>query len=153
MPSPPKTQKGKTLYRYRLLPFPLLMSSLSVHVFSLLSAAPKKVSRHIVISTRPSAATPAAPHLIVYQDPPRPSYSKDVLKHTFVPYGARSQQTRSEDVSMVVVDKVETARDKPASNTATTAREKPAKTKEAKGKKRKVEGESPKKSKKHKTDA
>lgn len=129
------------------------MSSLSVHVFSLLSAAPKKVSRHIVISTRPSVATPAAPHPIVYQDPPRPSYSKDVLKHTFVPYGARSQQTRSEDVSMVVVDKVETARDKPASNTATPAREKSAKTKEAKGKKRKVEGESPKKSKKHKTDA
>jgi hypothetical protein len=26
----------------------------------------------------------------MYQNPPRPSYSSDVLKHRFVPYGARA---------------------------------------------------------------
>ena len=80
------------------------------------------------------------------------SYPKDVLKHAFVPYGARSTQTRSEDASM---DNVETIRDKPASTSAAASpsKDKPPKPKESKGKKRKVDEDSPKKLKKHKSDA
>ena len=47
------------------------------------------------------------------------------------------------------VDDIEITRDKPAE----APKEKSAKTKESKGKKRKVDGDSPKKSKKHKTNA
>jgi DNA-directed RNA polymerase I subunit RPA34.5 len=116
--------------------------------------APKPVSRHIVVSTQPSVATPAENWTVVHQNPPRPSYPKDVLKHAFVPYGARSEKTQLEDLSMDV-DAIETSADKPAADAAPTPKVKPTKTKESKeskGKKRKVEGDSPKhkKSKKHK---
>jgi hypothetical protein len=46
------------------------------------------------------------------------------------------------------IDDIETTQDKPAE----APKNKPAKTKESKGKKRRVEGDSPKKSKKHKTN-
>ncbi|KAF8549808.1 hypothetical protein OG21DRAFT_1420722 [Imleria badia] len=109
--------------------------------------APKQVSRHIVVSTRPSIATPDDAERVVYQNPPRRAYPKDVLTHAFVPYGARSEQsreTRSEDVSMDVED-IEATRD-------AAPTDHPAKPpKESKAKKRKGDGDpTPKKSKKHK---
>ncbi|KAI9570754.1 hypothetical protein HD554DRAFT_2018135 [Boletus coccyginus] len=108
--------------------------------------APECASRHIVISPHPSV--PKAPSPRDFQKRPRPSYPKDVYKHSFVPYGARSGQARSEALSMDV-DDIESTRDEPAPPPT----DKPAKTKESKGKKRKVEGDSHKKSKKHKTNA
>ena len=139
----PRKKKGGKLYVGKK-GYPRL-SPRSVRSYIRTSTAPKRVSQHIVISARP---TPPERQSTVHKNPPRPSYPKDVLKHSFVPYGARSEQTRSEDVS-IDVDNIETTRDKPAE----APKEKPAKTKESKGKKRKVDGDSPKKSKKHKTNA
>ncbi|KAF8835782.1 hypothetical protein BDN67DRAFT_937572, partial [Paxillus ammoniavirescens] len=102
-----------------------------------LCIAPKTISRHIVISAQPTVPTVPEHQPVVHQNPPRPSYPKAVLKHRFVPYGARSGQSQSEDLPM----------DVDATNTPAT---KPADTMESKGKKRKVEVEIPKKSKKHK---
>ncbi|KAF8437559.1 hypothetical protein L210DRAFT_3546079 [Boletus edulis BED1] len=131
--------------------------------------APKRVVHHIVISARPPTATLPAPtdidqtQTIPYRNPPRTSYPKEMLTHAFVPYGARSTQTRSEeDVSMDVETETqimddtmtqESYKNKPTgtSDAAPSSEKKKPKSKEHK--KRKVEGESPKKSKKHKANA
>ncbi|KAH0830166.1 hypothetical protein J3R83DRAFT_1515 [Lanmaoa asiatica] len=89
--------------------------------------APKHVSQHIVISAQPPIATAPEHQPVVHQNPPRPSYPKDVLKHSFVPYGARSEQSRSEDLSMIEVDDNETTVAKPA-DTAPSPKGKPPKT-------------------------
>lgn len=76
-----------------------------------------------------------------------------MLKHSFVPYGARSEQSESPSGALSIeVDDNETTMDNPA-DTAPAPKDKPAKPKESKGKKRRVEGDSPKKSKKHKAKA
>ncbi|KIK24459.1 hypothetical protein PISMIDRAFT_678331 [Pisolithus microcarpus 441] len=113
-----------------------------------LSIAPKAIARHIVISAR--QAVPTVPRLqpIIHQNPPRPSYPKDVLKHQFVPYGARSQSgifTTEESMDIEGVAPPDVISEKPR-------QEVPQVTEmESKEKKRKKEGESPKKSKKHKS--
>ena len=139
----PRRRKDGKLYIGEGLVF-FALRSLRSHTPS----APKRISRQIVISAQPSIATAPEHQPVVYQNPPRPSYPKDVLKHTFIPYGARSEKTLAED-SVMDVDEIETIVDKPA-EPAPTPKNKPEKTKESNGKKRKVDGESPKKSKKHK---
>ncbi|KAG9318058.1 hypothetical protein JVU11DRAFT_122 [Chiua virens] len=113
--------------------------------------APKQVSRHMVISAQPSIATVPEHQPVIYQDPPRASYPKDVLKHAFVPYGARSEQTGSLDLLMDVDGDIEVTLEKSA-DMVPTPKEKSVKRKESKGKKHKVDGESPKRSKKHKAN-
>ncbi|KAI6017438.1 hypothetical protein EDC04DRAFT_3144368 [Pisolithus marmoratus] len=111
-----------------------------------LCIAPKNIARHIIISVQ--QATPTAPETqpIIHQNPPRPSYPKEVLKHQFVPYGARSQLSLATEESMEVESSVlpDTVPEEPRE-------EAPQVMEESKGRKRKKEGESPKKSKKHKS--
>ena len=89
--------------------------------------APKPIARRLVIS--PQAPTPTqaenAPP-ITYQNPPRPSYPPEVLKHRFAPYGA-STTIRDDDETGMDIDTEEV----------------PKKKKQKTG-----DGESPKKSKK-----
>lgn len=58
---------------------------------------PKPISQHVVITPQPprasspqrsTAVNEVAPH-DMYQNPPRPSYPPEVLKHRFLPNGAR----------------------------------------------------------------
>ncbi|KAF8881287.1 hypothetical protein CPB84DRAFT_1851624 [Gymnopilus junonius] len=55
--------------------------------------APKPIARHIVLSAQEVKPTldPNADSPTVYKNPPRYSYPKEVLKHKFLPYGARPQ--------------------------------------------------------------
>ncbi|KAF9228851.1 hypothetical protein BS17DRAFT_772585 [Gyrodon lividus] len=116
-----------------------------------LCIAPKAISRHIVVSAQPVVPTVPEHQPIIHQNPPRPSYPKDVLKHRYIPYGARSGQSKSEDLSMDV--DVDTQATKPADTMETSfSKDKGGQPKESKGKKRKVEGEIPKNSKKHKSN-
>ncbi|EIN07967.1 hypothetical protein PUNSTDRAFT_104136 [Punctularia strigosozonata HHB-11173 SS5] len=55
--------------------------------------APKPIARHVVITSRAPIPSPVelpqsttAPN--IYQNPPRPSYPEEVLKHQFKPYGS-----------------------------------------------------------------
>ncbi|KAG6375826.1 hypothetical protein JVT61DRAFT_2684 [Boletus reticuloceps] len=131
-------------------------------------SAPKLVVHHIVVSARPPTATLPAPtdidqpQTVPYRNPPRTSYPKEMLTHAFVPYGARSTQTRSEDVSMDVETESQIMDDtvtqdrhknKPTSTSDAAPSSEKKKPKSKEHKKRKVEGESPKKSKKHKANA
>jgi hypothetical protein len=116
--------------------------------------APKPITRHIIVSAPPVVATPLPENGLTpdgpYQNPPRFSYPKEVLKHKFLPYGAQSSgdgiaQVIEEDVVMVDGAELE----------ENTGVEPPVKAvKEKKNKKRKVDEVSPKtkKTKKIKTD-
>ena len=74
------------------------------------------------------------------QNPPRPAYPKEVLKHRFMPYGSLAPS--KEGIATMDVDSIdETSPDK----TTATVEEKPAKTK-----KRKTDTGEAKKSKKAK---
>jgi hypothetical protein len=61
-----------------------------VHTF----AAPKPISRRIVIAAQPAVPVPdqsvaaAADPSTTYQNPPRFSYPQELLKHRFLPNGA-----------------------------------------------------------------
>jgi hypothetical protein len=102
------------------------------------------------VSAPPAVATPLPeiplPPNGPYQNPPRFSYPKEVLKHRFLPYGAQSSggDIAQEDVEMLDAAELEES----------TGDEPPVKeVKEKKSKKRKVDGDSPKKKlKKVKTD-
>ena len=110
-------------------------------------SAPKITTRHIVLSAHavePSKDVPETEDMSwsTGQNPPRPSYPKEVLKHRFMPYGSLAP-----------------AQDGPASMDVDTPSESPKskKTKKAeeespsKSKRRKTEGGETKKSKKAKT--
>ncbi|KAI0078966.1 hypothetical protein K474DRAFT_747019 [Panus rudis PR-1116 ss-1] len=73
-----------------------------------LRIAPKLPIRHLVVSTRPTLPTPepssdsssdAPPPHTLMQNPPRPSYPKEVLKHRFLPYGSVSTADASQPES------------------------------------------------------
>ena len=103
-------------------------------------AAPDVPTRRIVLSARPPQPNPepssensADLSWSTGQNPPRPSYPKEMLKHRFLPVGAETPAPATED-SMAV--------DTPVSKTAEEG--------EVKAKKRKVEGSTSKKSKKSK---
>ncbi|KIK96680.1 hypothetical protein PAXRUDRAFT_825703 [Paxillus rubicundulus Ve08.2h10] len=117
-----------------------------------LCMAPKTISRHIVISAQPTVPTVPEHQPVVHQNPPRPSYPKAVLKHRFLPYGARCGQSQSENLP-VDVDAANSPATKPADTMRTSpSKDKEVQPKESKGKKRKVEVEILKKSKKHKSN-
>ncbi|KAF9239132.1 DNA-directed RNA polymerase I subunit RPA34.5-domain-containing protein [Melanogaster broomeanus] len=117
-----------------------------------LCIAPKPISRHFVIAAQPTAPTVPEHQPVIHQNPPRPSYPKHVLKHRFVPYGARSDQGMPDDLLMDV-DDAHTPATEPADRpNALSSHHKDGQPKESKGKKRKVEGETPKKSKKRKSN-
>lgn len=57
--------------------------------------APEITTRHIVLSARPEAPSSKGPNnkdddmsWSTFQNPPRPSYPKELLKHSFMPYGS-----------------------------------------------------------------
>lgn len=54
-----------------------------------LYVAPKEIARHLVVSAQPSRASPPEHPSILHQNPPRPSHPKELLKHHFVPCGAK----------------------------------------------------------------
>lgn len=114
--------------------------------------APKPITRHIVVSAPPVVAANPLPETGCsftgpYQNPPRFCYPKEVLKHKFLPYGA---QTSVNDVAEVIEVDVEMA-DEAEVEAMTEIEPSVKQVKEKKSKKRKVDGDSPKRSKKVKT--
>ncbi|KAM6500972.1 hypothetical protein JOM56_003986, partial [Amanita muscaria] len=60
-----------------------------------LYAAPKPITRHVVITTKPDQPQPvkdpapsANTSVTIHQNPPRQSYPPNLLKHRFMPYGS-----------------------------------------------------------------
>ncbi|KAF8626288.1 hypothetical protein AX15_004959 [Amanita polypyramis BW_CC] len=57
-----------------------------------LYAAPKPISRHIVVTAQPAqpqlAPDASGASVTIYQNPPRQSYPLELLKHRFTPYGS-----------------------------------------------------------------
>ncbi|KAG2132840.1 uncharacterized protein EDB93DRAFT_893901 [Suillus bovinus] len=101
--------------------------------------APKEIARHLVVSAQPSRANLPEHPSVLHQNPPRPSYPKELLKHHFVPYGAKPS-INSDHMNMDDDGQAE------GGDTGPSFGESPRKTKESKVKesksnKRKVEGE------------
>lgn len=96
--------------------------------------APKEITRHLVVSAQPSRASPPEHPSILHQNPPRPSYPKELLKHHFVPYGAKLS-IHSDHATMDTDVQAE------GGVTGSSFGELPCNTKESKSRKRKVEGE------------
>ncbi|KAF9019761.1 hypothetical protein BDZ89DRAFT_1072784 [Hymenopellis radicata] len=109
--------------------------------------APRAIARRLVITASP--AKPATPDTAVpTQNPPRPVYPKEVLKHSFKPYGAGLGAAASED-NVMEVDEPPVPPKK-----GKDKGEKPASKAEGKSRKRKDDGSgeapTPKKPKKSK---
>ena len=111
------------------------------------SSAPKPIARHLVLSAQ-DVLPGSSDSNQKYQNPPRQSYSQDVLTHQFTPFGSRTVEDTG---SPAGGDAMEV--DEGAKGVSTAQDEILSPSKKAKTKKRKVEGESPKKSKKVKVDA
>ncbi|KAG0699010.1 hypothetical protein DFH29DRAFT_67817 [Suillus ampliporus] len=101
--------------------------------------APKEIARHFVVSAQPTIATPPEHPSILHQNPPRLSYPKELLKHSFVPYGAKLS-INSDHASMDVDDQVEGG-DLGTDIGGSPHKAKESKVKESKSRKRKVERE------------
>jgi hypothetical protein len=123
--------------------------------------APKPIARHIVLSAQDILPTPnpsvptASDSAQIYQNPPRQSHPKELLKHRFMPYGSL---VGDNDVNAAQDIDVDMDVDGEGRGSQLKLGASPGKkTKDSKGKKRKVEGDlkmegdSPKKSKKAKT--
>lgn len=106
-----------------------------------LYVAPKEIARHLVVSARPSKASPPEHPSILHQNPPRPSYPKELLKHHFVPYGAKLSM--NSDHASMDIDYHAGGDDTGSSFEGLPRKE--SKVKESKSRKRKVEGETPRK--------
>ena len=125
--------------------------------------APKPIARHFVLSAQniiptsdPSVPT-ASDSAQIYQNPPRQSYPKELLKHRFMPYGSL---VRNNDINAAQDTDVDMGVDEEGKGKGSQPKligSPGKKTKDSKGKKRKVEGDSKmeddllKKSKKAKT--
>jgi len=133
---PRKKKKGKLC-----IGIGVLMYHLFPDVYALI-LAPKAITRHIIVSAQPPLPTPPENQPIVHQNPARPSYPQDMLKRQFLPYGARSQPNEITAEGSMEVDSTIPI--------VSVPQEKGTGEKASKGKKRKVEGEPHKKSKKHK---
>ncbi|OAX36015.1 hypothetical protein K503DRAFT_867883 [Rhizopogon vinicolor AM-OR11-026] len=103
--------------------------------------APKEIARHLVVSAQPSRATPPEDQPILYQNPSRLSHPKELLKHHFVPYGARVKPSIIPDHSSMDVEG--SAEDDTLGTKigGSPHKAKEPKAKESKSKKRKVESE------------
>jgi len=119
----------------------------------MIPTAPKPIARHLVVSAQDIIPTSdpsvpvAADSARTYQNPPRQSYPKELLKHRFMPYGSL---TGTDDATVAHDIDVDMGVD--AAKGSTMEGGTPGKSfKESKGKKRKVEADTPKKSKKPKT--
>ncbi len=89
--------------------------------------APRSIARRLVISE--TAVLPTVGENQTqepYRNPPRPSYPKELLKHSFKPYGSNTEQPLADDAMVLDEQVVE----EPAQETA----------KQTKGKKRKDDG-------------
>ena len=138
-------------------------SSIKVHCISVhllrfnihdfLRIAPKPIARHLVLSAQDVIPTldplvpPAADTARTHQNPPRQSYPKEVLKHRFMPYGSLIASADATSAHEMAIN-MEVDGEKGIEMGDETLGKK---LKESKGKKRKVEGDTPKKSKKAKT--
>jgi hypothetical protein len=104
--------------------------------------APKEITRHLVVSAQPSRASPPEHPSVLHQNPPRLSYPKELLKHHFVPYGVKP--SINSDHATMDIDGQEEGGD-----TGTSFGGSPRKTesmmKESKTRKRKIDGETPRK--------
>ncbi|KAK2460684.1 hypothetical protein APHAL10511_007154 [Amanita phalloides] len=64
-------------------------------------AAPKPISRHVIITAQPAHAQPAAEGgeapVTILQNPPRHSYPPELLKHRFMPYGSLVNANSSQE--------------------------------------------------------
>ncbi|PBK83750.1 hypothetical protein ARMGADRAFT_1000883 [Armillaria gallica] len=89
--------------------------------------APRSIARRLVISETAVLPTTAENQTQEpYRNPPRPSYPKELLKHSFKPYGSNTEQPLADD-AMVLDEQVA---EEPVQEAA----------KQAKGKKRKDDG-------------
>ncbi|KZT74032.1 hypothetical protein DAEQUDRAFT_285788 [Daedalea quercina L-15889] len=74
--------------------------------------APKPIARHIVVTAKPEVPTPAADSEVVFNNPPRPQYPLEVLKHCFMPLGALAPtgapSTVDVDSALVPIDASQT---------------------------------------------
>ncbi|GBE82795.1 hypothetical protein SCP_0411800 [Sparassis crispa] len=122
--------------------------------------APKPVTRRLIVSAKPALPTPdpssdSNTSSSVYKNPPRPRYPKAILKHRFMPLGSLARNADSPEA--MDVDQVEQILgEEPADEDIPVKPSKPKKaahTEKVEGttKKRKGNGDSPKKSKKTKT--
>ncbi|KAG7453088.1 uncharacterized protein BT62DRAFT_990051 [Guyanagaster necrorhizus] len=85
--------------------------------------APRSIARRLVISEQSAVPmTPENQPSEPYKNPPRPSYPKELLKHSFKPYGSSSKQPPADDAMVLDEQEVQEA------------------AKQAKGKKRKDDG-------------
>jgi hypothetical protein len=66
------------------------------------NAAPKPVTRHLVVAARP--AKPTNPDAAVFENPKREAYPEEVLTHRFRPYGDPGDPLPEDSVA---VDKAE----------------------------------------------
>ncbi|KAI0648400.1 hypothetical protein C8Q79DRAFT_955302 [Trametes meyenii] len=109
--------------------------------------APKSIARCLVISARPTLPTPeSSPESsrVLHQNPPRPTYPKEILTHRFMPIGSLAPV--EDDVVMDVDVPPSSQRDKSHKHHEKSEKEHD----ETPRKKRKSATESPKKSKKTK---
>jgi hypothetical protein len=129
------------LVRIIVIPVPNIISQFCPPV------APELPMRRIVVSARPAqpsapAENPSDMSWSTLQNPPRPSYPKEMLKHRFLPVGSETPTAGDKD-RMEVDDVVPTPKSSLSKNKANGEAE------ESKTKKRKTEGSS-KRSKKSK---
>ncbi|KAJ7611728.1 hypothetical protein FB45DRAFT_803788 [Roridomyces roridus] len=112
-----------------------------------LYVAPTPIARTIVLSAQDAIPTPAPDASTEYKNPPREKYPVEVLKHSFVPYGAAIPQVeRASTPTPMQVDAEVLVPDTPQTGVT------PAKVKKSKKRKGDDEGgEQPRKSKKTKT--
>ncbi|KAF4604333.1 hypothetical protein EYR40_001512 [Pleurotus pulmonarius] len=126
-----------------------------------LFSAPKPITRRLVFSAQPatpSASSPTSNTPILFQNPPRHSYPKELLKHRFMPFGSQAisdgippeihspGDEEAMEVDAVLVPE-EPVLGQNSEKDALPAASQPTKEK-SKTKKRKVEDPSPKKVKK-----
>ncbi|KAJ8508169.1 hypothetical protein ONZ45_g9529 [Pleurotus djamor] len=97
--------------------------------------SPKPITRRLVVAAQPVTPSLAdAPAPVLYQNPPRQSYPKELLRHRFMPFGSEVTEITEQqaDVTAMDVDSPTQKKDKVHSKEVA-----PASPVKVKGKKRK----------------
>jgi hypothetical protein len=147
----PRKKKNGKLYKGTLHLGPSVAFLIFATIF--LRIAPKPIARHLVLSAQDVIPTPdpsvpvAADSARTHQNPPRQSYPEEALKYRFMPYGSLVANDDATSAHEMDID-MEVDGEKGIERGDETPGKK---LKDSKGKKRKVEGDTPKKSKKAKT--